>query len=173
MSLSLRDQLIQAGFVSSKQAKQAEQQKRQQARRPQNAPPKSTPPAAAAKAARDKDLNRQRQQQREHGARLAEIRQIVEQNRLPVVASEDYFNFVHKNKVRRIAVDAGLRERITGGTLFIVRYGKFYALVTPEIAARVRERNVDSIVNLDAPPAAPGAENDPYAQFKVPDDLYW
>lgn len=186
MSLSLREQLLQAGLVSSKQTKQAEQQKRQQTRQQQKTQPRPQPAAPnaqqlalqqaqAAKIARDQELNRLRQEARERQARLAEIRQIVEQNRIPRVDSEDYFNFVHKNKVHRIAVDAALRERIANGNVLIVRYGKFYAPVLPEVAARVRERDADSVVDLNAQLSAAStpAEDDPYKDFAVPDDLMW
>ncbi|MGE0115502.1 MAG: DUF2058 domain-containing protein [Steroidobacteraceae bacterium] len=186
MSLSLREQLLAAGLVSSKQAKQADQQKRQQVKHQQKTQPRPQPAAAnaqqlaqqqaqAAKIARDKELNRQRQEQRERQAKLAEIRQIVEQNRIPRVDSEDYFNFVHKNKVHRIAVDAALRERITSGQVIIVRYGKFYAPVLPDIAEKVRERDAGSVVDLNAQlsSAEAPAEDDPYKDFAVPDDLMW
>ncbi|MGC3982781.1 MAG: DUF2058 domain-containing protein [Steroidobacteraceae bacterium] len=186
MSLSLREQLLQAGLVSSKQAKQADQQKRQQTKQQQKIQPRAeragpTPQqlaqqqAQAAKAARDRELNQQRQEQRERQAKLAEIRQIVEQNRLPRIESDDYFNFVHKNKVHRIAVDAALRERITNGSVIIVRYGKFYAPVLPEIADRVRERDAGSVVDLNAQQTTSDtpAEDDPYKDFAVPDDLMW
>jgi uncharacterized protein YaiL (DUF2058 family) len=186
MSLSLREQLLQAGLVGSKQVKQAEQQRRQQTKHQQKNQPRPQPAAPnaqqlaqqqaqAAKIARDKELNRQRQEQRERQARLAEIRQIVEQNRLPRIESDDYFNFVHKNKVHRIAVDAALRERITNGQVIIVRYGKFYAPVLPDIAERVRERDAESVVDLNAQltAASGSAEDDPYKDFAVPDDLIW
>ena len=186
MSLSLREQLLQAGLVGSKQVKQAEQQKKQHTRQQQKQQPRPQPAAPnaqqlaqqqaqAAKIARDKELNRQRQEQRERQAKLAEIRQIVDQNRLPRIESDDYFNFVHKNKIHRIAVDAALRERITTGQVIIVRYGKFYAPVLPDIAERVRERDADSVVDLNAQltnESVP-AEDDPYKDFVVPDDLKW
>ena len=186
MSLSLREQLLAAGLVSSKQAKQAEQQKQQQARKQQKNQPRPKPAAPnaqqvaqqqaqAAKTARDKELNRQRQLERERQAKLGEIRQIVEQHRLPRIESDDYFNFVHKNKVHRIAVDAALRERITKGEAIIVRYGKFYAPVLPDIAEKVRERDAGSVVDLNAQLNTNEApvEDDPYKDFAVPDDLMW
>lgn len=186
MSLSLREQLLQAGLVSSKQAKQAEQQKRQAQQQqikhqPKKAPPAPSPQqvaaqqAQAAKAARDKQLNQQRQQERERQARLAEIRQLVETHRIPRIDSDDYFNFVHRNKIHRIAVDAALRARITNGEVIIVRYGKFYAPVLPEIAERVRERDAASVVDLNAQQTITDqpAEDDPYKDFAVPDDLMW
>ncbi len=186
MSLSLREQLLQAGLVSSKQAKQTEQQQHKQARQKQKNQPRPQPAAPTAqqlaqqqalaeKAARDRELNRQRQEQRERQAKLAEIRQIVEQNRIPRIESDDYFNFVHKNKVHRIAVDSALRERITSGQVIMVRYGKFYAPVLPDIAERVRERDAESVVDLNAQLSAAKepAEDDPYKDFVVPDDLKW
>jgi uncharacterized protein YaiL (DUF2058 family) len=182
MSQSLREQLLQAGLVSSKQVQKAEQQARQQARQQtQRAPTaqaqnqRARQQAQADKVARDQKLNRARQEGRERQARLAEIRQIVEQNRIPRIESDDYFNFVHDNKIRRLAVDASLRERIVSGQVVIVRYGKFYAPVLPDIAARVRERNPDAIVDLNAQLSAanPPAEDDSYKDFVVPDDLMW
>ncbi|HVY22515.1 MAG TPA: DUF2058 domain-containing protein [Steroidobacteraceae bacterium] len=180
MSLSLREQLLQAGLVGSKQAKKAEQEVRQQQRKHRDA---SSPnqqqnavqKAQAEKAARDKELNRKRDEERQRQARLAEIRQIVEQNRLPRIESDEYFNFVHRNKIHRIAVDASLRERITSGQVVLVRYGKFYAPVLPDIAEKVRERDADSIVDLNAQLTAQtdSTDDDPYKDFAVPDDLMW
>jgi uncharacterized protein len=178
MSLSLREQLLQAGLVGSKQVKQAEQQQRQHAKhKPQGPTPQqlAAQQAHAAKVARDKELNLQRQQDRERQARLAQIRQLVDQHRLPRIESDDYFNFMHRKKIHRIAVDAALRERLTKGEVIIVRYGKFYAPVPPEIAAQVRERDADSVVDLNAPPTVgnESGEDDPYKDFAVPDDLRW
>jgi len=178
MSLSLREQLLQAGLVGSKQVKKAEQEKRQQVKKnpqAQSEQQQAAQKAQAEKAARDKELNRKREQERERQAKLAQIRQIVEQNRLPRIESDDYFNFVHRNKIHRIAVDAALRERITKGEVLLVRYGKFYAPVIPDIAEKVRERDADSVVDLNAQVIATPQpdEDDPYKDFAVPDDLIW
>lgn len=177
MSLSLREQLLQAGLVGSKQVKKAEQENRQQARKNpavQSEKQQALQKQQAEKIARDKELNRKRDEERQRQARLAEIRQLVEQNRLPRIESDEYFNFVHRNKVHRIAVDTSLRERITSGQVILVRYGKFYASVLPDIAEKVRERDAGSVVDLNAQ-IAPSAESpdDPYKDFAVPDDLMW
>src|SRR5689334_20686869 len=132
--LSLREQLLAAGLGTKKQAKQAEQDQRQQEHRrheqrhqqPKRKPaPPAQPTAAqlaqAAKAARDKELNRKRQEQAELKAREAEIKQLIEQNRLPRIEAEEceYYNFVHGKKIRRVAVDAQRREQIMAGTLLV------------------------------------------------------
>lgn len=177
MSLSLREQLLAAGLGTKKQAKQAEQQERQQRHKDKDAAQAARERAAqqaqAAKAARDQELNRQRQIAAEKKARAAEIKQLIEQNRLPKLQTDEYFNFIHRQKVRRIAVDATLRAKIMSGEVVIVRCEGKYDMVLPEIAAKIRERDERAIVTLPPADAPQPDENDPYKDFVVPDDLKW
>jgi uncharacterized protein YaiL (DUF2058 family) len=183
--LSLREQLLAAGLGTKKQAKQADQEHRQQEQRRheqrhqakrQPEPQQPTPAqlAQAAKAARDKELNRKRQEQVELRAREAEIKQLIEQNRLPRLESDEYYNFVHGKKIRRVAVDAQRREQIMAGTIFVVRYHGQTAVVPAEIAEKIRARDARAVVthSNDAPTEG-GVEDDPYKDFVVPDDLTW
>lgn len=176
MSLSLQEQLLKAGLVKPKQVKQAEQQQRLDKKR--NVKPAVDPKvianqAQAAKALRDQELNRQQREKAERKARRAEIRQIVEQNRVPRIESEDFFNFVDGKKIHRFAVNAEVRERILSGALVVVRHNGFYALVPTEIADRIRERDATFIVAMDQPATESPAEDDPYKDHVVPDDLIW
>jgi uncharacterized protein len=186
MSDSLRDQLLKAGLVTERQAKQAtlhaKQQQHQQARGPKKARPAGAPPAVnpavlaaqAAKAARDQELNRRQQEKAAAKARAAEITQIIEQNRVPRVEDgDDYFNFVANGKIRRILVTPDLRDRIVRGTLVIVRWGGRHDLVPPEAAERIRERHATAVISLPAAPAPAQDAEDPYKEFVVPDDLIW
>ncbi len=181
MSLSLREQLLAAGLVTKKQVQKTDLEHKQQqhGQKKKQLPP---PPdkqaeaqrAMAAKSARDAELNRVHREKAERKARRAEIRQIVEQNRVPRIESEDFFNFVDGNKIHRFAVNPDVRERILKGSLAIVRHNGFYALVPTDIAERVRERDATFVVALDQPAAAaPPAKDDPYKDFAVPDDLVW
>jgi hypothetical protein len=185
MSMSLREQLLKAGLVTEKQARQAE--KRQyvppKQKKSKKAPPPELTPAAkqaqAAKAARDQELNRRQQEKAAAKARIAELRQLIEQNRVPRVESDDYYNFVVDGKVRRIAVNALLRERLVSGALVIVRCDGQYDLVPAADAPRIRERDSNAVVHAIDPsvPAetaqAAAGEEDPYKDFVVPDDLTW
>lgn len=180
MSLSLREQLLAAGLGTKKQAKQAEHEERQQ-RHKQNAAAqaaerqRAAQQAQAAKAARDAELNRQRQIAAEKKERAAQIKQLIEQNRLPKLQTDDYFNFIHRQKVHRIAVDEALRNRIMNGEVILVRCEGKYDMVLAEIAAKIRERDERAIVVLPPEGAEPASadENDPYKDFVVPDDLKW
>ncbi len=132
--------------------------------------------AQAAKVARDQELNRKREEKAKRRARIAEIEQIIEQNRVPRLETEDYYSFIDGKKIRRMSVDAQRREQLTSGVLAIVRYKGHYAVVPKETAARIRERDENMVVPL-VPPKETEAEaaaiDDPYKDFVVPDDLTW
>jgi uncharacterized protein len=187
MSLSLREQLLQAGLVTEKQAKQAERATSQHKHRevkggkrpstPTPAPPpaKAAQQAAAAKLLRDQELNRKQQEKAERKARAAELRQLVEQLKVPRPESDDYYNFVDGGKIRSLQVTPELRARIVAGGLVIVRYDGRYDLVPADVIERIRERDANAIVASpgESPAAAPPADDDPYKDFVVPDDLTW
>jgi uncharacterized protein YaiL (DUF2058 family) len=179
VSSTLREQLLKAGLVSEKQVRATEQQ--QQKPRPQSRhkpPPTSqekhaAEQAQAAKAAKDAQLNKQRQQAADAKARAVEIKQLVEQHKLPKKPeSEDRFNFVAGKKLRFILVDAEMRAGLNNGTLFIIRYDGKSEVVPAAIAERIRERDERAVVKLSDKAEAVD-ENDPYKNFVVPDDLKW
>jgi uncharacterized protein len=185
MSSSLREQLLAAGLGSKKQAKQIEQQQhreqRDQKRDPKAAQAaeqqraKSQAQAQAAKAARDQELNRKRQQEAEHRERWAQVRQLVEQHAIPRGETDEYFNFIDDRKVRRIYANAQQREQIISGSIVIIRCDGRYHLVPPDIAARIAERQPRAVISLQpqSDTSKPTAEEDPYKDFVVPDDLKW
>ncbi len=182
MSMSLRDQLLAAGLGTKKQAKEAKQAKRPPSRH-QPPPPVSPEKLAAnkaqvAKAARDQELNRRQQEKAAAKARRAEVKQLIEQYRLPPVESEEYYNFTDGNRLARLATTSDLREQLIKGTVLIVRYEGHYAMVPEAAVARIRERDEHAIVTQGpesaATPAAAAPDNDdPYKDFVVPDDLVW
>lgn len=178
MSTSLRDQLLKAGLVSEKQVKQAEKQVRKQSRGASPTDAKQNQAAArqaqAAKASRDRELSRRKAEKAEAKARAAQVRQMVEQHRLP--SSDDGAPYFFKDGayVRRIYVDAEQRGKLVGGELAIARYGKGFALLPLSAAAKVRERDPQAIVDLEAGDApSQDNEDDAYKGFDVPDDLLW
>jgi uncharacterized protein len=182
--LSLREQLLQAGLVSEKQVRQAEQQKQRQTftdrkqvgkkERDQRevARVAEQQRVAAAKAAKDAELNRKREEKAAAKARWAEIRQLVEQHRIAKPESDEYYNFTMNKKVGRVAVDAPLRARIISGDLGIVRCDGRYELLPNEVALRIKEREPRAVVPPPSEqPSTPVDEA--YKDFVVPDDLVW
>lgn len=217
MNTSLRDQLLKAGLVTEKQARQAAQQEQQRQYRDRSRPPdpsqgtgqgkshgngagkrpgqnagpnggrganqKASQPQTpspqaqaqqtqAAKVARDQELNRRREDKAQRKARTAQIEQIIEQNRVPRLETDDYYSFPDGRKIRRMSVDAQRREQLTSGELAIVRYKGHYAVVPKAIAERIRERDPNMVVPVVQPKAS-SEPDDAYKDFVVPDDLMW
>jgi uncharacterized protein YaiL (DUF2058 family) len=132
--------------------------------------------AQAAKIARDQELNRKREEKAKRRAKIAEIEQIIEQNRVPRLETEDYYSFIDGKKIRRMSVDPDRREKLTSGVLVVVRYKGHYAVVPKETADRIRERDENMVVPTAQTKESPAAETtaeDPYKDFVVPDDLMW
>ncbi len=175
MNSSLRDQLIAAGLVNERQAKQAKQEQARQfkARRPpDNAAQLAAQRVQAAKATRDQELARRQQEKAERKARRAQVNQMVEQVALPKIEGDDYFSFVDGTTIRRVPVNAQIREQLSRGEVAIVRFRGNYAMVPAEAVARIRERDEHAVITLDKTEES-ADPNDPYKEFVVPDDLTW
>ena len=179
MSLSLRDQLLKAGLVNEKQAKQAGKQKQKQQRLEKknqvevdDSQQQAALQAKAEKLARDQELNRQQQEKAQQKAIAAQIKQLIESARLPKINGEDYYNFVDDKKVKRIAVNSLMRDKLSRGSLAIVQHGGGYEIIPREAALKIQERDERRIVLLNTPADGPD-EDDPYAAFQIPDDLMW
>jgi len=176
MSTSLRDQLIQAGLVDRKKAKKLQNEQQRQTFQGQHghaaASVKAPPPTAATKAARDQELNRRQQEHAQLKARWAEIKQLIEQHRLPKIEDGEDYYFTDAKKIRRLTVNAAMREQLVRGELRITRLKNRYELVPAAAAERIRERDERALVPLksDAEAASP---DDPYAEHAVPEDLRW
>ena len=185
MSMSLREQLLQAGFgkklEAERQAKEQERRAQEQQRRAQEQQRKAkeqqriaqVQAAQAAKAARAQAQQQRRQEEADRKERWMRIKQLIEQHRLPKLETDDYFNFVSRGKVRRLAVDTPLRERIIGGEVIIVRCEGKHDVVPRDIGERIRECDARAVINLQDTARDIPSEDDPYKDFVVPDDLKW
>ena len=149
------------------------------------------PRVDAAKLARDQELERKKREKAERRERAAQVKQIVDQHALPRLETDDFYNFVHDGRIARIAVDAARRAALVAGSLAVVRTHGQYFVVPAEALPKLRERDPRSVVSHHGSEATAGAAagdgttagegaagegastDDPYAAFKVPDDLMW
>ena len=180
MSKSLKEQLLAAGLVQQKQVHQADKQKHKQARQQPKAKAAAPTPAQleaqkaqADKAARDRELNRQRQADRERRAVIVQLEQIIDSQRLPTKDGETPFRFVVKGKIKKIYVTADQHVALVKGTLGVVRFREAFAVVTRETAQRIAERDARTMLVLRDGTEPDIVEDPDYADYKVPDDLMW
>jgi uncharacterized protein YaiL (DUF2058 family) len=181
MKLSLQEQLLKSGLVSASKAKSVKSEKRKQVQQQRkngvevvDEAKELAQKAQAEKIERDKELNQLRQQQEEQKQLAAQIRQIIELNRLPIDPDGLAYNFTDNNKVKRLYVSETMRDQIAAGRLAIVKLGTNYEVVGTEVAKKIQSRDAASVIVFNEPnKAADDVADDPYAAYQVPDDLIW
>ena len=102
----------------------------------------------------------------------AQIAQMVQQNRQSKGAGDIAYNFTHDNKIKRVYVSAAVQAHLAAGRLVIVCQGDTTDLVPKLIADKIAERDPSLVVRVNKATTEIDAD-DPYAAFRVPDDLMW
>lgn len=179
MGNSLQDQLLKAGLVDEQTLKQARASKHKQAK--QTGARRAAPDPEARQAAerarrekleRDRELNRRRQEEAALRAAENEIRQLVHSHRVVRDRGDLAFNFADGSTLKRIYVNKDQQAGLVAGRLAIVRQDAFYEMVPAEIAEKVRARDPSLVLVHNRPEEERDGE-DPYADYKIPDDLMW
>jgi hypothetical protein len=62
-------------------------------------------------------------------------------------------------------------DRLSSGTLGIVKVDKKYEIVPAETARKIRDRRPEALLVLNERQELD--PNDPYAEFPIPDDFEW
>lgn len=178
---SLQDQLLNMGLVSETKAKQARTEKRKTNKKKQknkvqtvDETKQSLEEKKAMQAEKDRLLNEQRKQEAQQLDLANQVRQLIEPNRLEKAQGDEgvAYHFNDGNKVKTIYVSQDLRDKIIAGKLAIVRLAQDYEVVPNTVAEKVKARDEKAIVVMFAPEPETD-ENDPYADYQIPDDLIW
>lgn len=100
-------------------------------------------------------------------------------NRITVAKGDIGFNFTDNNLIKKIYVDKLTQTQLINGRLAIARLStdnspeSEYAIIPASVADKIAQRDATSIVLHSALSQEEQDEDDPYADFKVPDDLMW
>ena len=176
---SLQDQLLKAGIVDKKKAKQVKHDKHKQIKQqPKGRVAEDEAKVLARKAleekaARDREINRQRQEQAQQKAIAAQIVQLVDLNRIDRRQGDQPYQFTDERRIKKLFVTAGQQQQLVDGLVAIVRHGEGYELVPAGVADKIRQRDEAAVVVHNVRSGAVDSEDDPYAEFQVPDDLMW
>jgi uncharacterized protein YaiL (DUF2058 family) len=179
MANSFGDQFLKAGLVNKTRLSKAQKSKSKQEKLKQKQKIEVVDEAAAAarqaaaeKVARDRELNRLQKEAAEHRAVLAQVRQLVELNRVPRNDGEVGYNFQDGTAIRKIFVTDDVHGKLARGLLAIARLDDGYEVIPSVVAEKIMQRDESCIVSNAATQLESG-EDDPYADYKVPDDLMW
>ena len=179
MSKSLQDQLLGAGLVDKKKAKAIAKTARKEAK--QNRHKGDVPKDDAVKKAqeekkqRDRELNLQIKAEQEKKAVLAQIKQLIERHRIRDRQGDLEYNFKDGKKIKKLMLKKALHDQVSYGSLSIVKSGEAYDLVPRIVADKIREREASQVLvdNYQLKDSSEPDENDPYADYVIPDDLMW
>lgn len=176
--LTLQEQMLKAGLVSSK--KMAKVQKtakksRVQAREAREAVEENK----KAQIERDKLLSEQQKQAALSKEYKAQIKQLIEMNKVVISRGDIGFNFTDNNVIKKIYVDKTAQAQLISGRLTIARLTaeasaeSEYAIIPAVVADKIAQRDASYIVLSNEISKETQDEEDPYAAFVVPDDLMW
>ncbi|MBK4727083.1 MULTISPECIES: DUF2058 domain-containing protein [Erwiniaceae] len=175
--LTLQEQMLKAGLVSSKKMAKVQRtvkKSKAQAREAREAVEENK----KAQIERDKLLSEQQKQAALSKEYKAQVRQLIEMNKVDIAKGNIDFNFTDNNLIKKIAVDKATQAQLISGRLAIARLlgssgESEYAIIPAVVADKIAQRDASSIVLNSALSLEEQNEDDPYADFKVPDDLMW
>lgn len=175
--LTLQEQLLNAGLVTSKKAAKVERTAKKS--RVQAREARAAVEEKKAQLERDKQLSEQQKQAALAKEYKAQVKQLIEMNRITIANGDIGFNFTDGNLIKKIFVDKLTQAQLINGRLAIARLlvdnnseGE-YTIIPASVADKIAQRDASSIVLHSALSAEEQDEDDPYADFKVPDDLMW
>jgi len=129
--------------------------------------------ALAEKTQRDREANLKQKEKAETKAIKAQIKQLIETHRVQDQEGDVAYNFTDANTIKRIHVSEQASKLLTVGSLAIAKLGERYELVPKPIAIKIQQRDAQCIIIADQNTESEQVENDPYADYQVPDDLMW
>lgn len=176
----LQAQLLKSGLTSESKVKQVKAEKRKQDKLQRNNGVEivdevklSAEQIRQQQIERDRELNRQRKVIEEQKALAAQIRQITLLNRIEQDSDGLAYQFNHENKVKTVYIGDKVREALINGRAGIISLESAYEIVPAEVARKIQHRDMRAVVVLNQATQDMTVENDPYADFQIPDDLMW
>ncbi|MEI9787489.1 DUF2058 domain-containing protein [Moellerella wisconsensis] len=176
--LTLQEQMLKAGLVSSKKMAKVQRTAKKSRVQARNAR-EAVEANKKEQLEHDKQLNEQQKQAVLSKESKAQVKQLIEMNRIEIAKGDIGFNFTDDNLIKKVTVDKITQAQLISGRLAIARLVidnsdvNEYAIIPASVADKIAQRDANSIVLNNALSQEEQDEDDPYADFKVPDDLMW
>lgn len=175
--MSLKNQLLKAGLTTTKRARRAAHEQRQEQSRVKKGESQSAAELArqrqAEQAERSRQLNEQRQAEQRERALRAEVQQLIETHKVARDGGEQSYQFLAGKRIAKIYVPQQLVRALATGRMGVVQWQERYEVLPYEALERLAERDEGVIVSWHKESEQAPAEDDPYADFPIPDDLMW
>jgi uncharacterized protein YaiL (DUF2058 family) len=186
MASSLQDQLLKAGLATKQGARTAQSEKRKKNKQKKKKGSdirtdleKELEQSKLDKQQKDLQLNQEQKALADVKAERAKVVQMVRQHGLADFSGQLTFNFSYLNKVKKLSVDTKARDALVSGRLGICVLedeDEFFLLVDntvrklqtidESVVAYLYDRSKEEVATQED-------EEDPYAEYQIPDDLMW
>lgn len=182
MAGSLQDQLLKAGLADADKAKKQAKVKRKEAKVARRSGvvvidenKEAARQALAEQAQRDRELNQALNEKSRRKAINAQIKQLIETNKLKKGAGDIGFNFTDGKKVKKLYVSAMEQKQLSAGRLAIVKQGDQHEILPRPVADKIAERDSDRVIVCGQASDVDLSEEEQgwYKEYEVPDDLMW
>ena len=130
---------------------------------------------AAKRAQQEKDqvLSTEQKKKRLNKEIQAQVKQLIDMNRIAQSDGDIKYNFTDGTMVKSIYVESLIQSQLAKGILSIARYEETYVIIPTSVAKKIMLRDNDTIIEQNSKVEDQAEEDDPYADFVVPDDLMW
>ena len=181
MGNTLFDQLNKSGLVDKNKANKIKRNKYKNKKQKSNKDQGDEQDEAkrlaqkslADNAERDRLMNQKQKEEAERKAISAQVRQLIETHRVQDHDGDITYNFTDANVVKHIYVSEQGYKLLMAGRLAIAKLGEGYELVPMTVADKIKQREPQSIIIADHKAEQVLDEDDPYADYAIPDDLMW
>ncbi|MCU7835302.1 MAG: DUF2058 domain-containing protein [gamma proteobacterium symbiont of Taylorina sp.] len=181
MGNALQEQLLKAGLIDKNKANQAKSSKHKKMKLQRNTKQGVVDEARLLaeksiqkKMLHDRDLNRQKEDIAQEKAIIAQIKQLIDVNKVKKGNGDDQaYNFEDNKNIKRVFVTQEVHDNIAGGRLSIVKLNGQYEIVPTPVAQKIEQRDADYIILRNEAQQQTEDKDDFYADYEIPDDLMW
>ena len=181
---SLQDQLLKAGLTTKQKARQANSDKRKKNKQKRSGAAVETSlqeqvkqdleKTRLAKQEKDNALNEEKKKQLAEKELQQRILQILTSHQFKAPQGEAEYNYSFNSVVKKLYVDDITHKALVNGRLALCGFDETTYIVTRETADKIATLDEHVIlVKNDKVDTEQVDEDDPYADYQIPDDLMW
>lgn len=180
---SLQDQLLKAGLTTKQKARQANTDKRKKQKQKKSGAKVETSlqeqvqqdlaKTKAEKQAKDAELNAQRKAELEIKERAHRVLQILQHHKVTNFEGELEYNYTFDGKIKKLLVSGQTQQALIKGRLALCGLDDVTYIVTRETADKLATLDENVVLMKNDKVVDEVDEDDPYAEFQIPDDLMW
>ncbi len=170
--LTLQEQMLQMGLIDKKKLQKSRKSSKKSRTLAKEAKA-AVEENRIAQIAQDQALSHQKKIELEKKSIFSQIKQLIEMNRIDRKNGDIGYNFTDGTLVKKLYVNKETQAQLVNGRLAIVRDLDGYAIVPSIVADKISQRDENCIVVNNVILKKELDEEDPYADYKIPDDLMW